>query len=358
MSLLAILVLCFLLTPAALAGDLAVGLGAEDLTEALPEEAAELLPELSPTKLPDRNILKKMGIRLGEKALELSRPVFRTSGIVVLVCLLVSLVKSLELRENEAEYIVFAGVAAIGAASIGDLDSYLRTGLDSLEKMCAYARVVLPVLTSAAAASGSTSGAAAKYEATALVMDVLLTVSRSVALPCAGGYGALALADAAVGNDSLRSAKRLVKKAGTTVITLTAVGFTAWLSLTDLVSASADTLTAKMAKTAVSAALPVVGRILSEAAETVSAAAGVLRSSIGIFGILAVFGICLTGALPLAIRYLCFKVASGVCACIADKRMGDLVGDLGTCFGLILAVNGTGAFLLFFSFYSLLRTVL
>ncbi len=358
MSILTILAVSFLPAPAAMAVNLAGELGTEELTEALPGEVAELLPDLSPEKLPDKGILQKIVERLAEKAMELSKPVFQTAGVVILVCLMVSLTKSLELREKETEYIVFAGVAAIGAVSIGDLDSYLQSGVHALENMCDYGRVVLPVLTSAAAASGSAAGAAAKYEATALIMDVLLSISRSVTLPCAGGYGALALADAAVGNDVLRSVKKLVKRVCTTVITLTAMGFTAWLSLTDLVSGTADTLGAKMAKTAVSAALPVVGRILSDAAATVTAAAGILRNSIGVFGILAVLGICLAGALPLGIRYLFYKLASAVCSCIADKRMGELVGDLGTCFGLILAVNGTGAFLLFFSFYSLMRTVL
>ena len=358
MSILTILIMSILSESAALAVNLAGELGTEDLTEALPEEVAELLPDLSPTKLPDKGILQKAATRLAEKAMELSRTVFRTSGVVILVCLMISLTKSLELRERETEYVVFAGVAAIGAVSIGDLDSYLQSGVRALETMCDYGRVVLPVLTSAAAASGSTASAAAKYELTALFMDMLMSISRSIALPCAGGYGALALADAAVGNDVLRAVKRLVKKICTTVITLTALGFTAWLSLTDLVSGTMDTLGAKMAKTAVSAALPVVGRILSDAAATVTAAAGVLRNSIGVFGILTVLGICLAGVLPLGVRYLFYKLSSVVCSCIADKRMGELVGDLGTCFGLILAVNGTGAFLLFFSFYSLMRTAL
>ena len=59
---------------------------------------------------------------------------------------------------------------------------------------------------------------------------------------------------------------------GFTVITMIALGFTAWLSLTNLVSGTTDTLTAKMARTAVSAAFPMVGRILSDAAATVTAA--------------------------------------------------------------------------------------
>lgn len=55
----------------------------------------------------------------------------------------------------------------------------------------------------------------------------------------------------------------------------------------------ADALAARVTKTAVSAALPVVGSILSDAASTLAAAAGTLKATIGIFGLLAVAAICL-----------------------------------------------------------------
>ena len=189
-------------------------------------------------------------------------------------------------------------------------------------------------------------------------MDILLSAARSVAVPCVGGYAALSLADAAVGNDVLRAAKRLLRTMCTTLTTAIAMGFTAALSLTHVVSAASDTLSARLAKTAVSTALPVVGGILADAAGSLTAAAGLLRGSVGVFGILAIAGICLSGVIPLLLRYAVYKLAASLCSCVADKRVGELVGDLGVCFGLMLALNGAGALMLFVSFYSLMRTVL
>ena len=57
------------------------------------------------------------------------------------------------------------------------------------------------------------------------------------------------------------------------------------------------------------------------------------------------------------IRYLVYKLAAAVCSCVADKRMGELIGDLGACFSLVLALNGTGGLILFVSVYSLMKTV-
>ena len=112
-----------------------------------------------------------------------------------------------------------------------------------------------------------------------------------------------------------------------------------------------------MTKTAVSATLPVVGSILSDAASTLAAAAGTLKATIGIFGLLAVAAICLPPVLTLGVRFFVYKLTAAVCECVADKRFSELISNLGTAFALLLAINGAGAMMLFLSLYSLIQTV-
>ena len=124
-----------------------------------------------------------------------------------------------------------------------------------------------------------------------------------------------------------------------------------------LLQKRADALAARVTKTAVSAALPVVGSILSDAASTLAAAAGTLKATIGIFGLLAVAAICLPPVLTLGVRFFVYKLTAAVCECVADKRFSELISNLGTAFALLLAINGAGAMMLFLSLYSLIQTV-
>ena len=188
-------------------------------------------------------------------------------------------------------------------------------------------------------------------------MDVLLSVARSVLVPCVCGYAALSVADAAVGNEILKTAKKIMKTVCTALLSAVCVAFTAWLSLTGVVAGTADALAARVTKTAVSAALPVVGSILSDAASTLAAAAGTLKATIGIFGLLAVAAICLPPVLTLGVRFFVYKLTAAVCECVADKRFSELISNLGTAFALLLAINGAGAMMLFLSLYSLIQTV-
>ena len=332
-------------------------LDTDALIGAVPDEAQPFMPMASPRSLPEKGALERVADRILEKAEEELRSVSRTAGILLTVSMTCALFGALDAGERAGRYVILAGVAAVGAAAMSDLDSILQMGLRSLQQMSDYSRVLLPVLTTAASAAGSLTAAGAKYAVTTVAMDVLLSLAGSVVLPCVGGFAALSLANAAVGNDILKAAKRLARWICVTLTSALALGFTAWLSLTGVVTGAADTLAVKMTKTAVSAALPVVGGILSDAAGALSAAAGTVRSTVGVFGLLAVLGICLAGMIPLMVRYLVYKLAAAVCSCVADKRMGALIGDLGTCFSLVLALNGTGGLILFVSLYSLMRTV-
>lgn len=357
MTILIILLLSPVLSPKAFAADLGDSLDLEALVEQLPGEAGEALEGLSPLTLPDKTpegLLDSLRTLLRREA----AGVAHTAGVLLTVCVLVSLSGALELGGGAPQYILFAGVAAVSAAALSDFDSYLRSGLDSVDSLAEYAKVLLPVLASAVAATGAVSGAAARCAATSFFISVLLELSRRVIVPCICAHAALSVADAAVGNNALRTAKKLVKKSCTILLSALCVMFTAWLTLSGVVSDTADALTARAAKTAISASLPVVGSILSDAASTLAAAAGGLKNSIGVFGLMAVAGICLTPFVKLGVRFLAYRLSAALCECVSDKRFSTLAEDLGSCFGMILALNGTAALMLFLSVYSMIRTVI
>ena len=71
----------------------------------------------------------------------------------------------------------------------------------------------------------------------------------------------------------------------------------------------------KLAKSAVSAVVPVVGSILSDAAESVLAGAGLLRGMVGTAGTLALLGVCLVPFLRLG-----GQVSSGGCPAVCRPR--------------------------------------
>ena len=104
-------------------------------------------------------------------------------------------------------------------------------------------------------------------------------------------------------------------------------------------------------------ALPVVGGVISDAASTVVAGAGLLKSAVGAFGLIAAASVCLVPFLMLGLRYLCYKAAAALAAAFADRRVSGLINELGGVFGMVLGVVGAAALMLFISIISVTKAV-
>ena len=141
------------------------------------------------------------------------------------------------------------------------------------------------------------------------------------------------------------------------VLTILLLIFVAYLSVSGVIAGTTDAVAIKAAKFAVSGMVPVVGGILSDAAETVLAGAGILKNSVGVVGMLAVLAICVVPFLQLGIHYLAYKFTAALTATISESRMAGLVSAIGGAFGLVLGMTGACALLLLISMVSAISLV-
>ena len=98
---------------------------------------------------------------------------------------------------------------------------------------------------------------------------------------------------AALGNDGLKRIGGLLKWLITILLSVVLLAFIAYLNLSGVISGGADAATVKAAKFTISNLVPVVGGVISDTAETLLAGASVPRNAAGVFGMLAVLGICI-----------------------------------------------------------------
>ena len=133
--------------------------------------------------------------------------------------------------------------------------------------------------------------------------------------------------------------------------------FTGYLTVTGVISGSADAAAVRATKAAVSGMVPVVGSILSDASETLLASASALKSSMGVFGMLAVLAICLTPFLKIGAQYLLLKGTAAVSGTIGMPQQVKLVKHAATAMGYLLAMTGACALMLLISVVCFLKVV-
>ena len=137
------------------------------------------------------------------------------------------------------------------------------------------------------------------------------------------------MAYAAVGNEGLKRIAGTLKWVVTSILTVVLLVFVGYLTVSGVIAGSTDAVTVKAAKFTMSSLVPVVGGILSDAAETVLAGAGILKNAVGVFGMLAVLCMCVAPFLQLGIHYLTYKVTSALSATVSSGRVAGLIDQIG-----------------------------
>ena len=251
--------------------------------------------------------------------------------------------------------IPIASSLAITSVAVNDAKTLIGFGSEMIREIEAFTKVLLPTMAAVTAASGSPAAAAAKQLAAMLFSDVLVSLIHRFLLPLVYTYIAVCTAHAALGNEGLKRIAGTLKWVVTSVLTMLLIAFVGYLSVSGVIAGTTDAITLKAAKFTVSSVVPVVGGILSDAAETVLVGAGMLKNSVGVFGMLVVLGMSIVPFLQLGIHYLAYKMTATLTATVADSRISGLIDGISSAFGLVLGMCGACALLLLISMISAIK---
>lgn len=267
---------------------------------------------------------------------------------VVMLCALIQGMQGVGAGDG-VSVVTAAGSLAIAALAAQDMGVMLGLGRSTVENMHDFGQVLMPVMAACTALSGAPASAAARQVATALCSNALLALIDRVLVPMVYAYVAVSAAYAVVGNPGLKRLGTLLKGVTTWVLTTVLVAFVSYLSASGAVAGNTDAAALKAVKMTISTVVPVVGRILSDAAQTVLAGAGLLKNTVGVFGMVAVLSLCVVPFLRLGVHYISYKVSAALAGTVADGRLAELIAAIGTAFALVLGMAGACALVLLVS---------
>lgn len=253
--------------------------------------------------------------------------------------------------------IPLAGTLSVAAVAVADVNSMLGLGRKTIESMTSFSNVLLPTVAAVTAATGAVTGAAVRQMAAVLFSDLLVNLIHSLLIPLLYGYLAASVSYAALGNEGVKKVGALLKWVTTTLLGAVMLAFVGYLSVSKVVAGSADAMTIKATKFAVSSTIPVVGGILSDAAETILASAGVLKGTVGVFGAVTVLSLCLIPVLRMAVHYLMYKFIGAISAAVGSRKISELVDQIGSAFGLMMGMTGACCLLLLVALVSSITAV-
>lgn len=360
LSVAAALFLCLLCMPSAY-GESTVEENLEILQDALPREAREQMETFCGEEgIPFFDAEGMVAAVINEVEETVSK-VLRNGASILLVVLLCGSAKRMLFQTSGQQVqrcITMSGALAIVLLTAGDLNRMIGLGVETIRAMSNFSKVLLPMLAMACAASGNVSSAAVREVATTFFADLLITSINGFLVPLVYIYIGTVTAHAVLEESSLKILATGIKKFITWGLTILLTVFTAYLSFSGAISGTADAAAVKVAKFAISGAVPVVGGILSDAASAVLVGASVMKNTIGIFGMLAVFALCLVPFVQIGMQYLLYKIAAFFAAMIDHVGLSEIIDRIGGAFGMILGMTGACALLLIISLITSISAVI
>ena len=330
--------------------------GADQLPDYLPEEAKKIMGDLGVGDLSQEGIINLSPEQILEQSLKLAgeyaaSPV-RAAASVIGVLLLCSLLQGIKGSFGEKELSRVFGVVcvlvSIAFLVVPIVDCVVRTS-ETVQGSFVFVTAFVPVLSGIMTASGQPV-TAGSYSLTMLVTsDAATALFSTVVMPMLNIILAIAVVSAAAPRLNIGGVSSFIQKAVKWVLGFTMTIFVSVLSIQGAVGSSADSVTMKAAKFVIGNAIPVVGGAISDAVASVQSYLGLLKTTVGAFGILA--GACIF--LPVLIEQILWLIAVNICLVVSDifemKEISSLLKAVNGVIGLMIAVAISCALILVIS---------
>ena len=185
---------------------------------------------------------------------------------------------------------------------------------------------------------------------------LLMKVSDSLIIPAVYAYLALGMADCVLQQDRLKRLRELLGRLIEWTLKGIVYGFTAFLGACGIFAGNVDAAALKAVKFTISGVVPVVGGMISNAAETVLSGASVLKGLIGTYGMLAVLALFLTPFLKMSISYFSLRLTAGLSG-ILDCRQSGYLETVSGAMGYLLAMIASCTWIILLACISCMKVV-
>jgi len=316
--------------------------GQAEIIEALPEGAAELMGTVEPGELIQLTFSAVVSEIWQMFLTEVTKPLILLVSLagVILLCAVAEALRDSGGKSGASAKTAFemAGVlAGAGIMSAAIADAVIRTS-NTLTSAGAFMLVFIPVLAGIMAVMGQLVSANLFNTAVLAAAQVFSQIMVMALMPLAVSILGVSIAGAVSPDLKTERLANTVKTVVVWVLGLLTTVFVGLLTIQSLVSGSADSVAMRAVKFTLSGGVPFVGGMFGDALSVVNGSMGILKSTTGGFGMLAIAATCL----PTLLSVLTFRIALNLAGAVSDvfgaARLGSLLKSGESVLSIILAM--------------------
>lgn len=255
------------------------------------------------------------------------------AGVVVLV----GLIKGTAAAENFSEPLNIVIGCAVAITVFVSSAGVISQGMSAVETTSDFMLALIPVLAGIITAAGNPTLALTYGSFAMAAAQAAAQTAGNIIMPLCGAFSAFGVSASLSPELKLIKLADMIKKLTIGVLSFVAAAFSAVLGLKSLLAGSADTLASKGIKLALSSAVPIVGGALSDAYSSIIGSVSLLKSTVGVFGVIAVVMIDLPVVLQLTARIILLKLLGVLSSSMGDDTTGEVLDTLSSALTVINA---------------------
>ena len=297
----------------------------------------KILEDAIKGEVDNQTIFKKVLSFLGGELVEGLRVLGSILAIVVIHSVLKSVSESLE-NDNISKLIYYVQYILIITIVMMNFSDIVQVVKETCNNLVGFMNILVPLLISLMIYTGSITTSGVLEPIILFLINFIGNMIQNIMIPIVLIFTSLIVISKISDNVQIDKLSKFLKSGIVWFFGIVLTIFVGVVSLEGTLSSSVDGITAKTTKAVVSSAVPVVGKILGDAVDTVLGCGIILKNAVGIIGVVIVIGICIIPIIKLGILTMAYKLMSAICEPIADKNITSLLDQIGDVYKIFLAI--------------------
>lgn len=210
---------------------------------------------------------------------------------------------------------VYAQIIEVVKTTLGSISSFIYT--------------LIPFFMSVVVSTGNITTATSIQTVILVATNIITSFINNIVIPIIIIATAIGIISNVSDDIKMSKISKYMKSCIIWFLCISLTIFTCILSVESSLGQGIDQMTIKTTKTAISTFVPVVGKILGDAVESVLGCTNLIKNAIGAVGVIALIIIGILPLIRIGITMMFFYLAGGLAEVVADKKIVSVLEQMG-----------------------------
>ena len=265
-------------------------------------------------------------------------------AIIIIHSILKAVSESLE-NDNISKLIYYVQYIAIVTIIMSNFSDIINLVKETSNNLIGFMNTLIPILISLMIYTGSIVTSSMLEPIILFMVNFIGNLIQDILIPIILIIASISIVAKISDKVQVEKLSKFLKSSTVWFLGVILTIFVGIVSLEGTLSSSVDGITAKTAKTIVSSAVPVVGKILGDVVDSVLGCGIILKNAVGFLGVLIIIGICALPIIKLSVLTISYKLVASISEVIADAKIVKLLDEMGDIFKILLGILVSIAFM-------------